>query len=142
MSNVALCESDIQRLKASTGERPRYSRAVGASNVSAFLMKFPGTSAIFVEFSQPGNALYWHDAAKFEKRAKGGITQSTLHISEDLKNQGTMRDKISQCHAPVRTAANTKIDRTITISKNAVPQRTCSWEYFLAYSASMGSPAS
>lgn len=95
MSNVALCETDVQRLRASTAQRPRYSRAVGGGNVSAFLMKFPGSSAIFVEFSQPGNALYWHDGARFEQHVKGGITQPYLDISDELKSKLTMRDRIS-----------------------------------------------
>jgi hypothetical protein len=86
VSNVALCDADINRLKARTEERPPYSRAVGSSTVSAFVMRFPNSAAILVEFSQPGNALYCHDAAQFDKYVKAGIMQHTLHISYELKH--------------------------------------------------------
>jgi hypothetical protein len=94
VSNVALCDADIFRLRAGRAERPRYSRAVGASNVSAFIMRFPRSSAILVEFSQPGNALYCHDAGKFDKHVKGGIGQPLLHISYDLKNVMTRQWRV------------------------------------------------
>jgi hypothetical protein len=94
MSNVALCAADALRLRARTPERLRYSQAEGTSTVSAFIMRFPGSSAILVEFSQPGNALYCHDAAKFDKYVRDGITQLKLHISHDLKHQLAMEWKV------------------------------------------------
>jgi hypothetical protein len=53
-----------------------------------------------------------------------------------------MRERISQPMPGVPTAAKTKIEITITISRNAVPQRTWSWLKRAADSASTGSPAS
>lgn len=94
MSNVALCTADAQRMRVRVAERPAYSRVTGSSTVSAFLMRFPGTSAIFVEFSQPGNALYVHDAGRFEKFVRGDITKPSLHIREDLKNDNSVAQRV------------------------------------------------
>ena len=57
-------------------------------------MRFPGSSVVLVEFSQPGNALYCHFAGKFQESVKGGISQRTLHIRDELKNRDTMKWKV------------------------------------------------
>lgn len=93
-SNVALCDLDAERVRAHTREPLRFSRAIGAGNVSAFIMRFPGSSVVIVEFSQPGNALYCHFGGKFQENVKGGISQRTLHIRDELKNQYTMKWKV------------------------------------------------
>jgi hypothetical protein len=93
-SNVALCADDEWRVRAHTREPLRYSRAIGGGNVSAFIMRFPGSSIVLVEFSQTGNALYCHSGKKFAEKVRGGISQPTLHIRDELKNQLTMQWKV------------------------------------------------
>lgn len=113
-SNVALCDEDVYRLKASTraSERLSYWAVVGAGGVSAFLMKFRGAQGlVFVEFSKPNNALYVHDADTFEQHVGGlrpmsGHWPKAFHLSHDLKHHlkldkqshhvSTWREKVSE----------------------------------------------
>lgn len=93
-SRVALCELDAQRVRAHTREKLRYSKVVGSTSVSAFMMRFPGSSVVLVEFSQPGNALFCHDGKKFNEVVRGGINQPALHIGDDLKNKHSMKWRV------------------------------------------------
>lgn len=100
-SNVALCDEDVRRLKASTraNERLSYWPVDGASDVSAFLMRFRGAQGlVFVEFSKSGNALYVHDADMFEQKVGGlrpyvdskGVVARAFHLNDDLKHRSRL----------------------------------------------------
>jgi hypothetical protein len=85
-STVALSPFDASRLRVQVRERISHAKVRDTDNVSAFMMRFGGAmDLIVVEFSRPGNALYIHDASKFERRVKGGIRASSFHLRDDLK---------------------------------------------------------
>jgi hypothetical protein len=101
--NVALCDDDARRLRSSTraNERLSYWPVAGASDVSAFLMRFRGAQGlVFVEFSKSGNALYVHNAETFEQRVGGlrpyidnrTVVPRAFHLQNDLKHR-TRLDK-------------------------------------------------
>ncbi len=96
-SNVALIDTDEWRLKrsANRGEELSYSQVTGANRCSAFLMRFRGAEdIIFVEFAEPGNALYLHDATKFEK-LNGGIRNPEFRFRPHLKSVQSGKQRFS-----------------------------------------------
>jgi hypothetical protein len=62
----------------------------GQGQVSAFLLRFRTTygDIIAVEFSQAGNAAYFHNGEGFDRKV-GGIHRAALHLSLHLKNKET-----------------------------------------------------
>jgi hypothetical protein len=92
-SNVALSTLDESYLRSRglIKKDAVYSRVEGGqNNVSAFLLRFRRKAGemIAIEFSQAGNAAYFHDGAKFDG-ATGGIHRPAFHINRDLKNKRT-----------------------------------------------------
>jgi hypothetical protein len=95
-SCVALSTADMDFLR-SRGLLKRdqaYSRAVGAQDsVSAFLLRFRTSTGdvIAIEFSQAGNAAYFHDGNEFDRRM-GGLHRPQFDIVAHLKNTITELD--------------------------------------------------
>jgi hypothetical protein len=85
-SSVALCSRDAMRLRVQVQDRIAHASANGEPGVSAFLMRFAAARhLLFVEFSQPGNALYVLDLRRFEKKLALGIRSPSFDVREDLK---------------------------------------------------------
>lgn len=88
-SNVALCDEDEAKLLRATrlDQRGNYSKIVGKDGVSAFLMRFRGAKGlVFVEFSEPNNALYVHARDTFDSRF-GSIRSASFDLDRDLKHR-------------------------------------------------------
>ncbi len=92
-SCVALSTRDLLFLR-SRGVLPKdaaFSRVSGgADDVSAFLLRFSTATGdlIAIEFSQVGNAAYFHHGEAFDKRV-GGLHRPLYDLSRDLKNKST-----------------------------------------------------
>lgn len=82
---VALSPFDAYRLQVQVRERIAHANVTSTRDVSAFLMRFPGTDLIVVEFSRPGNALYIHDGRRFLERVPNGIRALSFDLRDDLK---------------------------------------------------------
>lgn len=94
-SSVALCARDALRLRVQVQDRIAHASVTGTKDVSAFLMRFAAARhLLFVEFSQPGNALYVLDLRKFEKNLPLGIRSPFFHLRDDLKGGEKTRDRV------------------------------------------------
>jgi hypothetical protein len=94
---VMLSPLDHHRLRSRTPERLQYGHTTGTNDVSAFAMRFRGaTELLMIEFSQPGNALYVHDAGGFDQFV-GSLRsrRHTAHVSRHLKNLNSYLAKFS-----------------------------------------------
>lgn len=100
---VALAPNDAYRLQVQVRERISHASVTGSTDVSAFLMRFPGTDLIVVEFSRPGNALYIHDGRRFLERVPNGIRAMSFDLRDDLKGS-SMEETFVHHHVPPWTS--------------------------------------
>jgi hypothetical protein len=85
-SAVALCSLDTYRLRVQVTDRISHASVTGTKDVSAFLMRFAAARHLmFVEFSQPGNALYVLNLQKFERSKPQGMRSFSFDLRADLK---------------------------------------------------------
>lgn len=85
-SAVALCALDAYRLRVQVQDRIAHASVTGTKEVSAFLMRFAAARhLLFVEFSQPGNAMYVLNLQKFERSKPQGMRSPSFDLRDDLK---------------------------------------------------------
>lgn len=90
-SCVALSAKDLNFLKSrNLIASDAYFSRVDHDEVSAFLLRFRTSTGdiVAIEFSQAGNAAYFHDGAKFDE-VVGDIHRSWFKLSGHLKNRDT-----------------------------------------------------
>lgn len=81
-AHVALFPDDAYRLRAEVKDKLSYAQIPGGQT-SAFMMRFKGATGdiLCIEFSEIGNALYIHDADRFNETF-GGIRRSHYTIGQ------------------------------------------------------------
>jgi hypothetical protein len=92
---VLLSKADELRLRSRNTDRLEYGQTTGTENVSAFIMRFRGaTDLLIIEFSRPNNALYVHDAVKFDRLVGNPRSRKTFNLDLELKHRGAFLNRL------------------------------------------------